>query len=310
MEQKIKTAAILGAGAVGSYLIWGLSPKLGENLWIVAEGARADRLRAEGIQINGQRMKLNVRAPKEAHGADVLFVAVKYGALRDSLDSIEAVVGENTTVVSLMNGVDSEDIIGERVGMGHLLRGLIKISSERKGNSINFDPEKTPGICIGEPSGETDTPRIRALAELFEGTGIHNRLSNRIFYDIWMKYAINVRYNLPQAVLGVGIGAYFDSPNAAALSEALMEEVIAVAAAKGIDISDARADETIKVSRPAARYSTLQDIDAKRPTEVDMFAGAMVRMGAELGVPTPYCNAMLLMIRTLEEKNEGRFDYE
>lgn len=310
MEQEIKTVAVLGAGAVGSYLIWGLTPKLGENLWVIAEGARADRLRENGIEINGQKIKLNIRAPKEAHNVDLLIVSAKYGALRSSLPDIAAVVGENTTVLSLMNGVDSEEIIGAEVGMEHMLYSLIKISSERKGNSICFDPEKTPGICYGEPGPDKDTPRIRALNRLFADTALRVRTSDRIFYEIWMKYCLNVRYNLPQAVLGVGIGAFWECEYPKALSAAIAEEVIAVAKAKGIDISDARADETIRTSRPGARYSTLQDLDAGRRTEIDMFAGVMVRMGQALNIPTPYCSAMLLMIKTLEEKNEGRFDYE
>lgn len=309
MEQQIKTVAVLGAGAVGAYFLWGLAPKLGENLWTVADGQRAQRLKAEGIIVNGERLRLNVRTPAEAHGADLLLVATKYGGLQQGLEDIAAVVGENTTVISLLNGVDSEELIAARIGAEHLLYSMIKISSERKGSSINFDPAVTLGVCYGEPGAVKDTPRMRAVARLFEGTEIHYRPSDRIFYEVWMKYAVNVRYNLVQAVLGVGVGAYMDSPHAEALSAALAEEVIAVAAARGIDISDARADQTLLRSRKAARYSTLQDLDAGRHTEIEMLAGAMVRMGQELGVPVPYSRAMLLLIKTLEEKNDGLFDY-
>ena len=96
-----------------------------------------------------------------------------------------------------------------------------------------------------------------------------------------------------------------------ALSDGLKKEVEAVAAAKGIDMSKV----DIKYARgsavpPTARYSTLQDIDAGRHTEIDMFSGALVRMGKELGVPTPYNEYTYHMIKALEEKNDGLFDYD
>lgn len=175
---KIKTVAILGAGAIGAYFIWGMSEKLGENLWVVADGERRERLLRDGIRINGKRYELHVRTP--------------------------------------------------------------------------------------------------------------------------------------QAIIGCGVGAYRDSEYMKLISRRLREEVTAVAAAKGIEISSR--GQTAVSSRFAdskrARYSTLQDLDNKRHTEVDMFAGAMVRMGKELGIPTPYCEYTYCAIKALEEKNDGKFDYE
>ena len=83
----------------------------------------------------------------------------------------------------------------------------------------------------------------------------------------------------------------------------------ALAAAKGIDIAAPGEVGTTSPSAKRARYSTLQDLDARRRTEVDLFAGAAVEMGRELGVPTPCCEFVLHLIHALEEKNDGRFDY-
>ena len=85
-----------------------------------------------------------------------------------------------------------------------------------------------------------------------------------------------------------------------AISEGLRSEIEAIAAAKGIEFS----------KMPSARYSTLQDLDAKRHTEIDMFSGALMRMGKELGIPTPYNEYTYHMIKALEEKNNGLFDYK
>ena len=104
---------------------------------------------------------------------------------------------------------------------------------------------------------------------------------------------------------------YRDSEHVAFLRDRLREEVDRIAEKKGIDFDKADTSSTFgsKV-RDRARYSTLQDLDAGRHTEVDMFAGAVVRMGRELGIPTPYNEFTYHMIKALEEKNDGKFDYE
>ena len=113
-----------------------------------------------------------------------------------------------------------------------------------------------------------------------------------------------------QAILGAGVGCYSDSAHIKAISDGLRRELEAIAAAKGIDLSKAAAASTHgSTVPPTARYSTLQDLDAGRHTEIDMFSGALMRMGRELGIPTPYNEYTYHMIKALEEKNDGLFDY-
>ena len=111
-------------------------------------------------------------------------------------------------------------------------------------------------------------------------------------------------------MVGCGVGAYRDSEHVAFLRDRLREEVDRIAEKKGSIL-------TRRIPRPLSavrcgigRYSTLQDLDAGRHTEVDMFAGAVVRMGRELGILTPYNEFTYHMIKALEEKNDGKFDYE
>lgn len=308
---KINTVAVYGAGAIGSYFISGLSERLGENLWTIASGERAERMRKEGLVVNDEQYGLNVRTPEEAHGVDLLLISVKYGALWDALDDISKIVDEHTIVLSLLNGVDSEQILSDKIGPDNIVHSLMKIAAERVDNSVRFNVETTPGLFYGELSGDMATERVLAIAELLDGTSIHYHIVPDIIRQMWYKFALNVSQNLPQAIIGIGFGGYADSEHMSALRTALRNEVSTIAAAKGIDISTPLPIET--KSSPTAkrgRYSTLQDLDAKRHTEVDLFAGAMMKMGEELNIPVPYSTFAYHAIKALEEKNDGVFDYE
>ena len=246
----------------------------------------------------------------QAHGVDLLIVALKYGALPGALDSIRTIVSERTVVMSLMNGVDSEELIAAQVGAAHVLPALIKVASHRAEDGVWFDPETTIGIIYGELTAPFDSDRVQAVRALFADTGIHFRMTEHIREEIWSKFRLNVCNNLPQAILGAGVGCYSDSAHIKAISDGLLRELEAIAAAKGIDLSKAAAASTHgSTVPPTARYSTLQDLDAGRHTEIDMFSGALMRMGRELGIPTPYNEYTYHMIKALEEKNDGLFDY-
>ena len=306
---KMKKIAVLGAGAVGSYVIWGLSKRDDISLGVVAEGERANRLK-NGCIINGVTYHPEVWTPQEAQGADLLIIALKYGALPGALDSIRTITGENTVVMSLMNGVDSEEIISTVIDSSHIIYSLIKVASHKEGDGFCFNPETTIGIIFGELKTPYDSERVQAVKELLGRTKIHFRETKYIREEVWSKYRLNVCNNLPQAILGAGVGCYRDSVHMKKISDKLKEELEAIALAKGIDMSKVENTSTQRSAvPPSARYSTLQDLDAGRQTEIEMFSGALIRMGKELGIPTPYNEYTYHMIKALEEKNEGVFDY-
>ena len=308
---KIQSVAVLGAGAVGSYVIWGLSHKKDIRLGVIAEGERADRLKKGGCRINDEVYRPEVWSLQEAEDVDLLIVSLKYGSLPEALESIKTIVGEYTTVMSLMNGVDSEELIAEQVGDDRVLRSLIKVASHKEENGYYFNPETTLGIIFGELAAPFDSERVQAIESLFADTGIHFRSTEFIREEIWGKFRLNVCNNLPQAILGAGVGCYSDSTHMKAISDGLRRELEQIALAKGIDMSKMAGTSGRGSAVPAsARYSTLQDLDAGRHTEIDMFSGALMRMGEELGIPTPYNEYTYHMIKALEEKNDGLFDYQ
>lgn len=260
----IKKVAIFGAGAVGSYCIYGLS-KCDIQLSVIAKDERNERLKKNGCLINDVIYHPEVLTPEEAHGVDLLIVCLKYNALPDALEDIQQIVDEHTLVMSLMNGVDSEQIIGNQIGVQHMIYSLIKVASHKEGNGYVFDPETTIGIVLEEN---------KEIDELFSQSDLHYRTTSYIQEEIWSKFRLNVTKNLPQAILGAGVGCYSDSDHVKAIQSGLKDELETIAKAKGIDMSKADSSATRGSAVPkTARYSTLQDLDAKRHTEIDMFSG-------------------------------------
>ena len=211
----IKTVAIFGAGAVGSYCIYGLS-NCDIQLSVIAKDERYERLKKNGCLINNITYHPEVLTPKEAYGVDLLIVCLKYNALPDALEDIKQIVDEHTLVMSLMNGVDSEQIIGNQIGMQHMVYSLIKVASHKEGLGYVFDPETTIGIVL---------EKNKEIEELLSQSDLHYRMTSYIQEEIWSKFRLNVTKNLPQAILGAGVGCYSDSDHVKAIQSGLKEEL-------------------------------------------------------------------------------------
>ena len=313
---KIRSVAVLGAGAVGAYILYGLSQTKDVDFCVVADGARKERLERDGLLIDDkksvQTFRPAIRTPQEARGVDLLLVAVKYTALDAVLEDIRTIAAPGTIVLSLLNGIDSEEKIGTVIDPSQIVYSLMRVSSERRtredGRSVvTFDPAIKWGIYLGEKGTPVKTERIRAIEELFEGTDCSVYFVEDIVQDQWAKYASNVCYNLPQAVLNLPFGAYLDSDHVDFLKQKLFDEVYQVGAALGIEVL-APASAWNSCAK-TARVSTLQDLDAGRHTEIDMFAGVLMEKARQVGVSVPYTEYTYHAIKALEEKNDGKFEY-
>lgn len=301
-----KNIALIGAGAVGAYFIYGFSDLEGVDFCIVAEEERRERLIADGVTINEKVYRPEIKTPEEAKGAELVLVCTKYDGLMNILDMVETITTENTVVMSLLNGIDSEEIIGERIGMEHMVYSVMRIQSERRDGKIRFVPETTIGVSIGEKNKEV-TDRVLAFEALMKRAGLKIFIEEDILMDQWSKYSMNIIYNLPQAVLGVGFGAYYDSANVAMIRDRMFQEVCKVANAEGIPLS--KQGDWRRACTYKARFSTLQDIDAKRHTEIEMFIGALMKLAKKHDLEVPFCEYTYYAIKALEEKNDGKFDY-
>ena len=267
---KINTVAILGAGAIGSYFIYGFSAAPEIDFCLIAKGERKERLERDGLCINDKIYKPIVKTPEEARGVDLLLVSTKYNGLRDALEDIRTVVEPHTTVLSLLNGIDSEEIIGTVIDPARIAYSLMRINSERKGNSVTFNAEKTPGLFVGEKDSREETERLLAIRELLAKTPLRYHFCEDIISEQWLKFTLNI------AAYGISYGP-------------------------------------LENTRPRwlerARFSTLQDLEAKRHTEIDMFCKVLKEKAAAKGLEVPFAEYTYHAIKALEEKNDGKFDY-
>ena len=301
--------ALIGAGAVGSYLVWGFYEDDKVEFTVIAEGERRERLLRDGMQINGENYRPAVKTPGEAGVQDVIFLATKYQGLDGAIELLPEMIGEKTLVLSLLNGVDSEEKVASKIGSHHVIYSLIRISSQRKDRSVNFRLTGSMGIFYGLTGDQTDDfwqVAMRKLKELFAGSRLLTTVVDDIVKEIWLKYASNISNNLPQAILGLPAILYNRGENGIRLAELLRGDVRKVALAKGIDIGEGAGIFVGDLG--SARYSTLQDIEAGRHTEIDMFTGVLMQMADELGIDVPYARLTHHLIKALEEKNDGLFE--
>ena len=311
-KREIRTVSLIGLGAIGCFLASHLGPLLGDDLRVIAGGSRRERLEQEGVMVNGVRHHFNIVSPEETCGQnypDLSVIITKFPDLPQALEDMRNQIGPDTLIMAPLNGVEAEDKVAEVFGWGNLLYSLAKVSVVMKDGCASFNP-KAARIEMGEKHNETVSPRVQAVKELFERAGIRTVVPEDMERAIWYKYMCNVSENQSAAVLGIPFGAWSVSADANFIREKLMREVIAIAQKKGIDLSEKDMEKQASVLKdvpPKNKPSTLQDIEAGRKTEVEMFGGTIIRMGRELGVPTPYNEMFYHGIKVLEQKNEGLF---
>jgi len=307
--KEIRTVSLIGLGAIGCFLADGISKVPGIAFCVIAGGERKERLEKNGVIINGRQTFFQVTDPAERTGpSDLVIIIPKMTQLNETLADIKNQVGPDTILMSPLNGVESEEKVAAVYGEDPILWSLVRISSVRNGNRINFDTS-TAVMEYGEKKDNTVlTDRVKAVNALMKKAGIRTRNPADMERAIWEKYVCNVSENQVSALLGIPFKFWRSSEDANKLRLLVADEVIAVAHKKGIMVEDDYAVkhlERLKSLPPENMTSTLQDIKSGRKTEVEMFGGTMMRFGRELGVPTPLNEFLYHAIKVLEKKNDG-----
>lgn len=306
--REIKTVSLIGLGAIGSFLAGNLQKVLGDNLWVIAGGARKERLERDGIVINGVPCRFHVVSPEEETGyADLAIFITKITGLAQAIEDMKRQIGPDTIIMAPLNGVESEERVAAAYGWERVLYSLARISVVMDGNQVSFNPSMA-SVEFGEKRNQEPTERVQAVKALFERAGIRPVIQPDMEKALWMKFICNVSENQVGAVLKIPFGAWGASEHANTLRLMVAKEVIDIAHKKGIDIDDDYAVkhlDHLKNVPYANKPSTLQDIEHGRKTEVEMFAGTVIRLGKETGIPTPYNEFLYHAIHVLEEKNAG-----
>ena len=300
---EIRNVAILGAGAMGAYFITQFL-EVGEiTTNVVARGQRADRLTKHGLVVNGKAYSIPVNQPDEVpQPADLIIVALKNYHLPEAAKDLEKLVGEHTIILSVMNGLDSEEYLGSVYGMDKLLYAVsVAIDAVREGNQVIYS---NPGKhYFGEADNTHFSPRVQRVQAAFEQAGIAYETPVDMMRMLWWKFMVNVGMNQASAVMRAPYGVFQTAPDAQALMETLMREVVHVAEPAGVDLRERDIQDwytALNTLAPEGKTSMLQDIEAGRKTEVDTFAGKVVALGKTAGIPTPANETLLRIIRILE----------
>lgn len=295
---------ILGAGALGAAYASQFANAAGCQTSLIARGERYDKLERDGLVVNGKPYALPVVHPDQVQPpADLILVALKAHHLAQAIPDLRNFIGNQTTIISVMNGLDSEAIIGGVYGMDKLLYAIsVGIDAVRQGNRVTFS--NIGKIFFGEADNTKLSGRVQRVQAIFEQAHIATETPPDMLRMLWWKFMVNVGMNQASAVTRAPYGVFQSSPHAQALMEVLMQEVILLAKLEGVNLTEQDlADwyDFLNTLSPQGKTSMLQDIEAGRRTEVDILSGKVVELGQTHSLPTPVNQTVLQIIRVLEE---------
>lgn len=302
--KEIKKVIVCGLGAIGAIYADKFQQYNAENFRVLVNEERKERYSKNPISFNGRMLDFNYLLPSDtAFKADLIIVATKFSGLDDAIQEMKNCVKDDTIILSLLNGVTSEDIIAAAYGKDKLLYSyFIGHSSVRTGNSIVHDDVNN--IVFGAENNLNEN--VLRVKECFDRVGIKYIIPEDIRRSMWLKFMLNVSANQPTAILRMTFGEMLRNHNFMDFSIKIMEEVRDIAKAEGIRNTESMIEETMQHLHkmiPEGKTSMLQDVEAGRKTEVEMFAGTVIEFGKKHNIPTPYNSILRSMIKIIEEDN-------
>jgi 2-dehydropantoate 2-reductase len=287
--------AIFGAGGVGGYLGARLA-EAGGDVALVARGDHLDAIRRRGLRLEsiaGDAVIPSIEAtddPAAVGPVDAVIVATKTWQLPDAAATMSPLVGADTVVVPVLNGVDAADVLADAVGREHVIGGLCGMISFVAGPGHIRHEGAEPWITVGELDGRV-TLRVRGLEKtLRRCRGLRVEIAEDIHAALWEKFMFITATGGVGAVTRVPMGVFRSVPESRAMLEGAMREVVAVARARGVNLPPDAVDQRMAfVDRLEAHgtSSMQRDVMEGRRTELEAWNGAVVRLGRETGVETP-----------------------
>ncbi len=286
--------AIYGTGGAGGYFGAQLA-RAGEDVTFIARGEHLQAIRQRGLRIETDAGEILVRSaqatddPAQVGPVDVVIVGVKTWQLTESAHAMRAMIAPETFVVPLQNGVEAMSQLATVLGANHVLNGLCGTMSRVDSPGHIRSIGETHFIKFGEPDNHP-SERARRLQQAFERAGVKAEIPPDIQVALWEKLLLVAGYGGVGAVTRAPVGVIRTLPETRLLIERCMQEVLAVARARQIPLADGSIEKTmafIDSLVPSGTTSLQRDIAACKPSELDAWNGAVVRLGQESGVPTP-----------------------
>lgn len=300
---EIKRVGIIGLGALGVMYGKHLTDRLGkEQVFFIADEGRVKRYRESQILCNGQACDFTYRAPGEAVTADLIIFAVKFMGMEVAIETVRPFVGEETVFLSVLNGVSSEQMLEEAFGPSRVLYACVQGMDAGKDKNVAY--YKNMGyISIGNKDKSRDE-KLSAVTGFFDSVGLSYQLPEDIVKAQWSKLMLNTGVNQVTAVYGSTYSLVQSEGEARTMMIEAMKEVIRVADTQGVELTEEDIDYWLRLLatlNPDGRTSMCQDVLAGRRTEVELFAGTMLRLAKAEGISVPVNEFLYERIKDLEE---------
>jgi 2-dehydropantoate 2-reductase len=294
--------AVIGAGAVGCYY-GGLLLRAGHDVTFIGRPVHVDAINAQGLLLDTQSFRgyLPAKAATDAASLaspDLVLFCVKSADTEEAGRSLVGCLRPETSVLSLQNGVDNPQRL--RKVTGHpVIPVVVYVGSEMAG----------PGHVRHHGGGDLAigaAPESEALAQTLESAGIRTTIADDIEVTLWSKLVINCAYNALSAVAGISYGPMLEVEGTRDVVASAVQEAVMVARASGVSMPEDILEQILKIPArmPNQMSSTAQDVARGKPSEIDFLNGYVVRKGRELGVPTPTNQALQVMVKLAERRNE------
>jgi 2-dehydropantoate 2-reductase len=312
MAQQTYTVVIVGPGAVGC-LFGGILREAGhEVVMLDHEPARAEKIKRDGIHIEGISGNRNIRVRATARAldlpdSDLVIIATKSYDTEKAVLSVAGAIGPLTPVLTLQNGLGNVEMISRTVGADKTVGGITSQGANviGPGSIIHAGTGKT---VIGTPANR-QTEYLEKTRAILDSAGFAPQVSYDLEGTIWGKLVINVGINALTAVLRLNNGRLLDFTGSRLIMKAAVEEAVSVARAKHIKLAHenplAQVEEVCGLTAKNVS-SMLQDVFAGRKTEIVNINGAVARLGAELGLATPVNDLLTALVQTIEQSYDIR----
>ena len=306
--------AILGAGALGCAIGAALTEG-GHETWLISRSpAHVNAMRGEGLRVDDAQgtRRIPVLAATQAAEvgvAELVIVLVKSFQTDAAMRGAAALVGPDTLVLSLQNGLGHEAILADIVGRERVLAGKTYVGGVLRGPGHIQSGVVGKATYIGELDGRV-TPRVQAIADAFNAAGLATTVSENIVGTMWDKLLVNVATGALTGITRLTYGQLYDDALLKATSLAAVAEAIAAAQAAGVKLSMTDPEQAWTLAAeglPAAfKTSMLQSLEKGSITEIDFINGSVVRYGQQYGVPTPVNATLVACIKGIEREMADR----